>query len=255
MKISLVQYDVEWLNPQVNMQAVARLMDSAPDVGLYVLPEMWATGFNTSPNEEMDEMGRHALEWMGSQAASRQCAVAGTLAVREQSAEQGSEKTQVWHNRFFFVFPDKSYAYYDKRNLFNYGGEHISYASGKIPVVVAWRGVRFMLQTCYDLRFPETARNSLRQTYDVLLYAANWPSSRRRAWDALLAARAIENQAYCVGVNRIGNDPFCQYNGGSAAYDPYGRLLLQLPGSEQAACITVNLEEMRAFREKFQVLR
>lgn len=255
MKISLVQFDVKWLNPQANTQTVARLMDSTPDASLYVLPEMWATGFNTSPNAEMGEMGRHALEWMGRQAAARQCAIAGTLAVYEQAAEHISGKAQTWRNRFFFVFPDKSYAYYDKRNLFNYGGEHVSFVPGKTPVIVTWRGARFMLQTCYDLRFPENARNSLRQTYDVLLYAANWPSSRRRAWDTLLAARAIENQACCVGVNRTGDDPFCQYNGGSAAYDPYGRLLLQLHDREQAACITVNLEEMRAFREKFQVLR
>lgn len=251
MKITLLQTDIKWLDPQTNMGRAARLMDTAPNADLYVLPEMWATGFNTSPTAEMAEMADRALAWMRQLADGRGCAVAGTLAVREPLAENAAK----WRNRFFFVFPEEEPAFYDKRNLFAYGGEHLSYLPGEAPVIVAWRGVRFMLQTCFDLRFPETARNALANSYDVLLYAANWPASRRNAWDALLPARAIENQAYCAGVNRTGCDPSCTYDGGTAAYDPYGHPLVQLADGEQAASFEVDLERMHAFRRKFHVLR
>jgi len=254
MKITLLQTDIQWLDTAQNIERATQLLDQAKGSDLYVLPEMWATGFNTSPSYEMIAQGEEALAWMHKQAKRRNCAVAGTLAVRNWSEEEVPQHTALWRNRFFFVTPDGEH-FYDKRNLFFYGGEDLTYTAGTERKIVTWRGVRFMLQTCFDLRFPETARNHLATAYDILLYVANWPASRRNAWESLLVARAIENQAFCIGVNRTGSDPQCVYHGGSLAVDAYGHTQLQLGEREQAATVEVDLEKQRAFREKFHVLR
>lgn len=265
MKITLLQTDIAWLDPTANMRCAAQLMDAAPDSDLYVLPEMWATGFCTEPGAAWpDETA--VLAWMKRQAAARDCAVAGTMAVRvEGEAAYGAMRgaaggINLRRNRFCFVRPDGSTDRYDKRNLFVYGGENRTFAPGTERVIAEWRGVRFMLQVCFDLRFPETARNFLSAPYDVLLYAANWPASRRTAWDALLPARAVENQAFVVGVNRTGTDrpsaaDAIVYNGGSAAYDACGRCLARLDARPQAVTVNIDVEALHRFRTGFPVLR
>lgn len=256
MKISLVQLNSKWLDVESNIQTANKLFDAQPQSDLYVLPEMWATGFNTSPTPEMKNMAIRALEWMLQQANDRDCAVAGTLAVCDNKGESNnSTKEETWYNRFFFVFPNQKYVYYDKRNLFTYGGEHKSFTAGTKPLIVTWRKVRFMLQICFDLRFPETARNTLSAPYDVLLYAANWPTSRHNAWDKLLSARAIENQAYCAGVNRTGHDLTNVYSGETVAYDPYGSPLVYLHDEEQAISFEIDLQKLNLFRKNFLTLR
>lgn len=255
MKIALLQTNVRWHDVRANIESAGRLMDSVPNAALYVLPEMWATGFDTSPGYDMMDLSETALDWMKRQARERNCAVAGTLAVREWPQEGTTECASLWRNRFFFITPDGNCTAYDKRNLFTYGGEQLTYTPGEKPVIVLWRGVRFMLQTCFDLRFPETVRNTMPDPYDVILYAANWPAPRRRAWDVLLPARAIENQAYCVGVNRTGADPSCIYDGGSAAYDAYGTPLVKLGTDEMAAAFDTDMPRLQTFRQKFRVLR
>lgn len=265
MKITLLQTDIVWLDTTANMRCAAQLMDAAPDSDLYVLPEMWATGFCTEPGAAWpDETA--VLAWMRRQAAARDCAVAGTVAVRvEGEAAHGAMRGAVCginlrRNRFCFVRPDGSTDRYDKRNLFVYGGENRTFAPGTERVIAEWRGVRFMLQVCFDLRFPETARNVLPAPYDVLLYAANWPASRRTAWDALLPARAVENQAFVVGVNRTGTDrpsaaDAIVYDGGSAAYDACGRCLARLDARPQAVTVDIDVEALHRFRTGFPVLR
>lgn len=265
MKITLLQTDMAWLDPTANMQRAAQLMDAAPDSDLYVLPEMWATGFCTEPGAAWpDETA--VLAWMRRQAVARDCAVAGTVAVRvEGEAAHGAMRgaaggINLRRNRFCFVRPDGSTDRYDKRNLFVYGGENRTFAPGTERVIAEWRGVRFMLQVCFDLRFPETARNVLSAPYDVLLYAANWPASRRTAWDALLPARAVENQAFVVGVNRTGTDrpsaaDAIVYDGGSAAYDACGRCLARLDARPQAVTVDIDVEALHRFRTGFPVLR
>lgn len=265
MKITLLQTDMAWFDPMANMRCAAQLMDAAPDSDLYVLPEMWATGFCTEPGAAWpDETA--VLAWMRRQAAARDCAVAGTVAVRvEGEAAHGAMRgaaggINLRRNRFCFVRPDGSTDRYDKRNLFVYGGENRTFAPGTERVIAEWRGVRFMLQVCFDLRFPETARNVLSAPYDVLLYAANWPASRRTAWDALLPARAVENQAFVVGVNRTGTDRLSAadsivYDGGSAAYDACGRCLARLDARPQAVTVDIDVEALHRFRTGFPVLR
>lgn len=248
MKVTALQLQTRWHDVQANIAAADRLMNLASGSDVYVLPEMWAWGFDLAPDEQTQAAAEATLAWMRRQAAERDCAVAGTIPEKD-------EPTGSWRNRFHFVTPDGADCFYDKRNLFGYGGEEEHYAPGSERVVANYKGVRFMLQTCFDLRFPETGRNFLAEPYDVVLYAANWPAARRTAWDALLAARAIENQAYCLGVNRVGTDCNGDYNGGSAAIDLYGKVLFRLDEHEQAATFEPDLKRLQHFREKFPVLR
>ena len=166
-------------------------------------------------------------------AAGHDCAVAGSVAVQEDGK---------YYNRFYFVSPDGEVRSYDKKHLFTYGGEDKHYTAGTERVVVNYRGVRFLLEVCYDLRFPVWSRN--RGDYDVALYVASWPSPRVEAWKALLRARAIENQ-----------DPYCDYCGGTAAIDPYGKTLSACEdGKEGQAEAFIDMNELEAFRKKFPVL-
>ena len=179
-------------------------------------------------------------------------AIAGSIAIK---ASDGT-----YRNRLYFVKPQEivncklsNCKWYDKHHLFSYGGETENYTPGDEYVTVEWRGVRFHLSTCYDLRFPLWLRN--RDEYDVLICVASWPSVRMHAWKVLLAARAIENQCYVLGVNRIGKDPYCEYSGGSAVVDPFG-FATTCPDNE--ACVlthTLDLKRLKAFREKFPVLK
>lgn len=256
MKITALQLDVEWLDAATNCQRAAQLLDaSAPDTDLYVLPEMWATGFVTTPTLQTDQLSALALEWMKTQARERGAAIVGSLPVRQWPKDEAAATPAMWRNRLYFVEPNGACHVYDKRNLFVYGGEQLTYSPGTERVIITYRDVRFMPQICFDLRFPETSRNCLKSPYDVLLYVANWPSSRRIAWDTLLAARAIENQAYCLGVNRTGNDPQCLYNGGTASIDPYGLPLFRFDNRQQTASFCIDTDRLQHFRQKFQVLK
>lgn len=247
MTITLLQQDIVWGDPLANQLATARAMAAAPSSDLYVLPEMWSTGFATQP-EGIAEREGTSLRWMQQTASRLNAAIAGSVA---------TEADGHFYNRFYFVKPTGEVAYYDKHHLFTYGGEHRRYTAGQRRVVVEWRGVRFLLQVCYDLRFPLFARNVPEgpDAYDVALYVASWPTSRRFAWDTLLRARAIENQCYVCGVNRIGTDPVCTYNGGTALVDAYGQTVAACPDEEVGSVtVTLDMEHLKAFREKFPVL-
>ncbi len=242
MKLTLLQTDIAWRQPQENIRRARELMAREPGSDLYVLPEMWATGFDTAP-QAAGETAAEALAAMQEMAAAGGCCVAGSMAVSEGGR---------LFNRFYMVRPDGSAVHYDKRHLFGYGGEATNFSAGRERVVTECCGVRILLQTCYDLRFPVFARN--RGDYDLALYVASWPESRRTAWDTLLRARAIENQCFVAGVNRTGCDPAASYNGGSALVDAYGATLLDLGRTPAAATATLDLERLRRFREKFPVL-
>lgn len=248
MKVTILQRDIEWSNPAVNQQRASEAIDRNPGSDLYVLPEMFSTGFCTNPEgvaEPLAEDGECVtLRWMKRKAAQIDAAVAGSVAVEGQGH---------YFNRFYFVKPDGEVAFYDKKHLFTYGGEHHRFTAGSERRVVEFRGVRILLEICYDLRFPVWSRN--RGDYDMILYVASWPSSRVAAWSALLVARAIENQCYVAGVNRVGNDPACEYNGGSAIINPYGeRIACCTTGEECEVSATIDMEALEAFRCKFPVL-
>lgn len=245
MKVILLQTDIEWAEPGRNVRRAEGLMDRHPDGDLYVLPEMFSTGFCTQPEGIAEPAaGSVTLAWMKHQAQERQCAIAGSIAIEDEGR---------FFNRFHFVYPDGKTVCYDKRHLFTYGGEDRQYTPGTERVVVDYRGVRILLQICYDLRFPVFARN--RNDYDMMVYIASWPVARIDAWKTLIRARALENQCYVAAVNRIGSDPYCRYNGGTALIDPYGRTLAACPDDEEGAAIAeINVQALAAFRKKFPVL-
>lgn len=247
MKITLLQQDVIWGDPVANQMQSEEDILKAPASDLYVLPEMWSTGFATHP-EEFAEKDGASLRWMQQMAERMDAAIAGSVATQADGR---------FYNRFYFVRPGLPPVWYDKHHLFTYGGEHQRYTAGQNRTVVDWRGVRFLLQVCYDLRFPIFSRNQAdgEQAYDVALYVASWPTVRRLPWDTLLRARAIENQCFVCGVNRIGTDPTCQYNGGTICIDPYGRTLDACP--DDTACsitVPIDMDKLKAFRKKFPVL-
>lgn len=251
MKITIMQWDIVWASPEQNRKRLDEAIARLEPCDLMVLPEMFSTGFATHPEGIAEDEPCQTLEWMRHKAAERDCAIAGSVALRVPG--QGAE-TESFRNRFFFVKPDGSVAYYDKHHLFTYGGEHRRYTAGQERVVVEWRGVRFLLLVCYDLRFPLWSRN--REDYDCALYVASWPTPRVGAWSALLRARAIENQCYVVGVNRVGTDPACEYCGASAIIDPYGCDVATCTlGEECSATAELDLSELGRFREKFPVLK
>ena len=247
MKITLLQTDIVWASISENINKVEHLLQlhAAEGSDLFVLPEMWSTGFATEPSDIADAT-EQSLAFMKKMAKQLNAAIAGSVATREQDGQ--------YYNRLYFVTPDEVY-YYDKRHLFSYGGENLHYTHGKKKVIVEWRGVRILLQVCYDLRFPCFSRYSAVEPYDMILYVANWPENRRRLWDTLLQARAIENQCYVAGVNRVGDDNFGHYNGGTCIIDAYGRIAATTEDNhEQTVTHLLDFNRQRTFRSKFRVL-
>lgn len=244
MKIALLQSDIEWAMPCRNRFGAEAMIASAPGCDLYVLPEMFSTGFCTSPEGVAEPEPCDSLKWMKDNAEMFSAAIAGSVAVEENGR---------FFNRFYFVTPDGNAVHYDKRHLFTYGGEHLKFTAGKERKIVEYKGVRILLQVCYDLRFPVWSRN--RGDYDLALYVASWPETRADAWRQLLKARAIENQCFVAGVNRIGTDPSNSYCGGTMLIDPFGKVVAECAdGVESVAVAEISMEELAAFRLKFPVL-
>lgn len=249
MKITLLQTDIHWADPHRNMVEASLLLDSQPDADLYVLPEMWSTGFATEPgNIAHEEAANEALDWMRQTAEDRRCALCGSLAVHCQD--------RTYRNRHYFVDGrHHSLSYYDKHHLFTYGGENRYYTAGQQHTVVSYEGFRLLLLTCYDLRFPLWSRYSEQCAFDAIVVVANWPQSRQSAWQILTRARAVENQCYLVGVNRVGDDAYSHYAGASVVVDPIGRTVVQARCHQpQAVTATLDLQDLRRRRQKFQVL-
>ena len=243
MKITLLQQDIVWANPEENQEAAYQAIKNAPKSDVYVLPEMWSTGFATEP-EGIAEKDRNSLNWMKQMAHRMDAAIAGSIATEEDGR---------FYNRFYFVTPDWKEVHYDKHHLFTYSGEDRHYAAGDSRVVVEWKGVRIRLTVCYDLRFPVFARNQ--EDYDCILYVASWPVPRIAVWRTLLQARAIENQCYVMGVNRIGSDPNCEYNGATTYVDAYGRSTESTEGEVQILDVEIDMDKLSRFRQKFPVLK
>lgn len=246
MKVTLLQTDVKWADPAANVEQVDQLLQTCPEADLYVLPEMWATGFATEPQSiaEQEEQSI-ALSWMKRTASQRGCALSGSLLVR---THDGS-----YRNRHYFVCKD-SVSYYDKHHLFTFGHEDRYITAGQTPVVVEYQDRLFLLLTCYDLRFPVWARYGTVGMYDAIIIVANWPERRQQAWNVLTRARAIENQCYLIGCNRVGDDQFCHYKGESVVCDSQGNTLLcskDLPG---AYTTEIDFEAQDAMRARFRVL-
>ena len=251
MKINLIQFDIAWGDPQANCAHLDELLASAEPADLYVLPEMFTTGFATLKNATVEHEPSAGLAWMQRKAKELHAAIAGSIALEVPNQVGDDEGKCV--NRFYFVRPDGTYEQYDKRHLFGYGGEGERFLAGDRRVIVKYLGVRFLLAVCYDLRFPVWLRS--RDDYDVMLLVASWPDVRRFAWDTLARARAIENACYVAAVNRVGSDPACEYNGGTAWIGPYGETLAQAEdGIESVVTGEIDLARIATYHTKFPVL-
>ena len=239
MKVSVIPMDIVWGDPAKNIEQAQQLIQQTDVSDLYVLPEMWATGFATKPEGiAEDEKKSEALQWMRDFAAVNHAAICGSLAIRTSDG--------IYRNRHYFVTPD-NVVFYDKHHLFTHGHEDLFFTPGEHAVIAQWQGFRFLLQTCYDLRFPVFSRYGIAGEYDAIIYVANWPSSRQLAWDTLIRARAIENQSYVIAVNRIGFDPVTHYDGGSAIISPLGK-------TAEGLTAELSLDALGQMRDRFRVL-
>ena len=259
MKTTIIQLDIEWGSPLENIRRVEHLMAEAPGSDLYVLPEMWSTGFATEPDGIAEsESTSVSLSWMRTTARRLHCAISGSLAmtVSNHNSQFSTLNSQLYVNRHYFIDGRSgSETYYDKHHLFTYGHEDRYYQPGDAHSIVEYCGFRILLLTCYDLRFPVWSRYSDALQYDAIIAVANWPESRQNAWQILTRARAMENQAYLIGCNRVGDDQYSHYRGQSAIISPIGKTLASCqPNKEQTVSFTLDLETVRHQRSKFKVL-
>ncbi|MFT5997707.1 MAG: omega-amidase [Neolewinella sp.] len=211
LNVTLLQSTIAWQNPAANLQHYAALMEQIDGpTDLIILPEMFTTGFTMDPYSNAEGMDGLGVQWLTEQAAERNAVITGSLVIEEAGK---------FYNRLIWMQPDGAYQTYDKRHLFAMAGEHEHYEAGRERLVVKHKGWRICPMVCYDLRFPVWTRNN--DAYDLLIYTANWPNKRSYDWNTLLKARAIENQCYVVGVNRVGTDVNGhEYNGDSCVIDP-----------------------------------
>ena len=249
MRVALLQYPIEWADIETNLRLTERRL--APlrgkaDVAL--LPEMFTTGFCTDRPELAEDMHGMTMQYLQRWAQDYDMAIAGSFMAAEK---------QNLYNRGFFVKPDGSAVFTDKKHLYAHGGEANFFTAGNERKIVEFRGCKFCLLVCYDLRFPVWSRNRSGYDYDILMYTANWPDIRIRYWDALLPARASENQCYIVAVNRVGDDVLgLHYNGHSIAYDTHLKPLARFADDEAGTKIAeFDIEALQHFRERSPLWR
>ena len=246
LKIALIQTDIVWQNAAENRVRYSEKINNIhQQVDVFVLPEMFSTGFSMHPEGISETMQGETIRWMKQMAFEKNTAICGSLIISEANN---------YYNRFLFVEPSGEIQYYDKRHLFTLAGEEKIYSAGSKKLIVDYKGWKICPLVCYDLRFPVWSRNV--EDYDVLLYVANWPKIRIVAWDTLLKARAIENMCYVVGVNRVGVDANnYEYSGHSAAYDCLGeKLTRSIPNHEGIEIIELQKAHVSKFRNKLNFL-
>ena len=247
LTISFVQTALHWHDAAANRAHFdALLAGLAPPTDLIVLPEMFTTGFSMDAAGQAETMQGATVAWLRATAARHQAAVTGSVIIEENGS---------YYNRLLWVRPDGSLSYYNKRHLFTLAGEQHTYTPGTAQLVEEWRGWRICPLVCYDLRFPVWSRNLPAAPYDLLLYVANWPAVRRTAWMTLLRARAIENVACALGVNRVGRDGSGhEYSGDSALLDAQGNYLVEAQAQEGVFTHTLRRAELDGFRARFGAL-
>ena len=245
IKVSIVQYNIEWENKQANFRKIEKLANQIDTTDLIVLPEMFSTGFSMNVSGMAEKMNGLSVNWMKQFSVEKNAAVCGSLIIEED---------RKYYNRLLFVQPDGQIHRYDKRHLFSMGDEQKHYSPGNKRLIVDFRGFRILPLICYDLRFPVWSRNQ--NDFDLMIYVANWPTPRRKAWKTLLKARAIENQSYLVAANRTGTDANgINYSGDSYTIDGKGKITRKLEKSEEGAISEkFSLESLQKFRQKFSVL-
>jgi omega-amidase len=246
MKISVIQPDIAWEDKLRNFENLTGLISPLNNqTDIVILPEMFNTGFSMNPVHLGESPAGETFDWMKNTAEKGNFGLCGSYMVKDKKDH---------FNRWVFVSPDNDVYHYDKRHLFNMGGEERFFSAGKERVTFSFRGVRISPYICYDLRFPVWSRN--RNDSDLIIYSANWPEIRRNVWDILIKARAIENQCYVAGSNRIGTDGMgIRYCGDSTIINPRGESIVSA-GSDKECSVSaeISLTELSDFRRKFPVM-
>jgi predicted amidohydrolase len=242
LTLSYLQIDLVWEGAQANREAIEAEVLALDSCDIVVLPEMFLTGFTMSPETCAESIDGDNLQWLIGLAARSVKALAGSLSVSVAGE---------YRNRFLFITPEGKVAKYDKRHLFTMGDEPNHYTAGEERVIIHYKGWRIMPLVCYDLRFPAWSRNC--DEYDLLIYVANWPAARRAAWHSLLQARAIENLAYVVGVNRVGLDGNgLEYAGDSQVISFDGEILKDTePFKASIDSVTISKDDLNLYRSRF----
>lgn len=247
LNIAVIQADLVWENIKENLnQFEQKIVGTKADVDLFILPEMISTGFSMNAEKLAESTNGYTLKWMQRMAKEKDAAVTGSIIVQENNN---------YYNRLYFVFPDATFKQYDKHHTFTLAKEHKTYTAGTQRLIVDYKGWKICPLVCYDLRFPVWARNT--ENYDLLIYVANWPKTRIHAWDILLQARAIENMAICVGVNRTGLDGNNhEYSGHTAVYDSLGKSLFdEDTNAEFIKVVTLDKKHLTETRNKLKFLQ
>ncbi|MEM7548874.1 MAG: amidohydrolase [Bacteroidota bacterium] len=250
LTVSLIQADTFWHDPDANRAMFEEFIWSIEtDTDLIILPEMFTTGFTMEASVVSEPDNGPTFRWMKNLAQQLNSVITGSIIVKSN---------QGYFNRLIWMEPDGSYQSYDKRHLFRFAQEDETYSAGKDKLIKELKGWKVNPQICYDLRFPVWSKNRYEEkagfNYDLLLFVANWPAARVSAWDSLLRARAIENSAYVIGVNRVGKDgKDISYNGHSGVYDPKGGEKVFLDNEITTKTITLSKKELDSYRHKFQV--
>lgn len=253
LRVTLVQTALHWENVHENLNHFTEKLDLIQnETDLIVLPEMFTTGFTMHPEKNAEEPGGAGYQWMKEMAKNKNAVICGSIAVKENN---------FFYNRLYWFMPDGSSSHYNKHHLFRMAGEDKHYKAGNKNEIVELKGWKINLQVCYDLRFPVYSRNrwdkknNFSANYDLMIYVANWPEVRSHPWKTLLLARAIENQSFVLGVNRIGVDGNgISHSGDSAAINPRGEIISTISAhQEKTETIELHLEELLQFRKQFPV--
>ena len=256
LTITTIQSNLFWEDKMANLQMLQKKIDSIEEkTEIVILPEMFTTGFSMNAAQLAETMDGETVDWMKMVSNKNGIVLTGSVMIEEAGK---------YYNRLIWMLPNGQYGYYDKRHLFAYGEEDQHYSAGNKRLIASVKGWKINLQVCYDLRFPVWARQSSLSfrrgaggevEYDVLIYVANWPERRSHAWKTLLCARAIENQCYVIGVNRVGDDAKnIHYSGNSLVIDPMGQVLYHMADEEDINTITLSKEKLQEVRTKFPFL-
>jgi len=247
LTITTIQTNLIWEDKPANLRLLEQKIVAIQEkTEIVVLPEMFSTGFSMKPELLAETMDGETVEWMKRVSRENNIVLTGSVMIEEAGN---------YFNRLIWMLPNGQYGHYDKRHLFAFGEEDKHYSAGNKRLIASVKGWKINLLVCYDLRFPVWARQKTSDTgaeYDVLIYVANWPERRSHAWKTLLCARAIENQCYVVGVNRVGNDGNNVYHSGnSLVIDPLGQVLYHMADEEDVNTITLQKEILEEVRAKF----
>lgn len=245
LRITTVQSSLHWENIDANLEQFSeKLAGLENQTDLIVLPEMFTTGFSMNAQQLAENMEGKTMQWMTAQAADKGAVLTGSFIARENGA---------YYNRLIWMRPDGTFETYDKRHLFRLAKEHNFYKAGTKRLVTQWKSWKICPLICYDLRFPVWSRNT--ENYDLLIYVANFPERRSEAWKNLLVARAIENQAFTVGVNRVGTDgKDIFHSGDTSVIDFEGRLLYRASQVEAVFSTSLSLTDLKRFRKRLSFL-